>query len=310
MSGASLRGRRVLVTGATGYVGGRLAARLLAEGAEVHLLILPTSDRDRLEPLRGATVHVHDETAESAERIVRAARPEAVLHLAACVRAEHAPADVEPLVRANVLLGAHLLDALARAGGGVFVHTGTFWQRRGGAGYDPVNLYAATKEAFEAILVYYAATAPIRAAVLVLYDVYGPADPRGKILPLLDRAVRTGEALEMTPGEQRINLVHVDDVVEAYLAAWRALDAAPPAPPRTWAVSGGEARPLRDVVSMFERVVGRPVPVRWGAKPYRPREVMTPWRGEPVPGWRPRIALEDGIRAAYGARGNVEGAAT
>lgn len=301
MSG-SLRGRRVLVTGATGYVGGRLAERLLAEGVETHLLVLPTSDRARLAPLGGATVHVHDETAEGAERIIRAARPEAILHIAARVWAEHAPADVEPLIRANVLLGTHLLDALARAGGGVFIQTGTFWQRRGGAGYDPVNLYAATKEAFEAILGYFAATAPIRAAVLVLYDVYGPADPRGKILSLLDRATRTGEALEMTPGEQRIDLVHVNDAVEAYLAAWRALEAAPAGPPRTWAVSGGEARPLREVVETFERAVGRPVPVRWGAKPYRPREVMTPWRGEPVPGWRPRVGLEDGIRAAYGAR--------
>jgi hypothetical protein len=50
------------------------------------------------------------------------------------------------------------------------------------------------------------------------------------------------------------------------------------------------------VVELYARVTGRPIEVVWGGRPYRDREVMVPWTGPRLPGWRPRIALADGLR--------------
>jgi hypothetical protein len=53
---------------------------------------------------------------------------------------------------------------------------------------------------------------------------------------------------------------------------------------------------LREVVQLYCSVTGRDVQVVWGGRPYRDREVMIPWTGDPLPGWRPQIALADGLR--------------
>jgi nucleoside-diphosphate-sugar epimerase len=54
---------------------------------------------------------------------------------------------------------------------------------------------------------------------------------------------------------------------------------------------------LREVVATLEQVAGRSLPIAWGARPYRDREVMEPWTGLPVPGWQPEVTLEAGLRA-------------
>jgi nucleoside-diphosphate-sugar epimerase len=59
---------------------------------------------------------------------------------------------------------------------------------------------------------------------------------------------------------------------------------------------------LREVVLVFEEAAGTKLPIEWGGRPYRSREVMRPWdRGRPVPGWRPRVGLLDGIRRTLAA---------
>lgn len=289
--------KRALVTGATGYIGSRLVARLRAAGWDVHVLVRPGSRRTGPAAANApVSTHRHDSSPAGMERVFARARPDAVFHLASLVMGEHAPADVTPLVSANVLLGARLAEAAVNAGTTVFVNTGTYWQSLDGRGYDPVNLYAATKQAFEDLLVYYAKARGLRTATLVLFDVYGPADPRGKLLGQLEAARRTGRRLDLSPGRQSVDMIHVDDAVEAYLAAASLLAARPSLSGRRWAVSGGRRRPLREIVSLWQKAAG-PAPVRFGGRPYRPREVFKPWNGPRLPGWRPRVTLTAGLAA-------------
>ncbi|HEY6099686.1 MAG TPA: hypothetical protein VIW03_09665, partial [Anaeromyxobacter sp.] len=64
-----------------------------------------------------------------------------------------------------------------------------------------------------------------------------------------------------------------------------------------YAVSSGAPLPLRDLVGLYARVAGKPLPIEWGKRAYRRREVMVPWRrGTPLPGWAPAVSLEEGIR--------------
>ena len=311
-----------LVTGATGFVGAHLCRALLAAGWRVSAILRPTSDPARLpsgvhgEPVGGSTPDL--------VTAVRQTGPTAVFHLASLFLAEHRDTDVESLVAANVLLTTQVLEAMAATGVQVLVNTGTYWQFDPEGGYRPTNLYAATKQAAGAVVDYYVAAHRIRACTLHLFDVYGPEDPRRKLVPRLLGLAARGGRLAMSPGEQLLDLVHIDDVTRAYLHAAQRLaatGAGPEAGPRTgftatppaapdpgqgpgqeqgqehFAVSGGTPLSLRELVATVERVSGRRLDIDWGARPYREREVMVPWAtGTPLPGWSPRIGLEDGLR--------------
>lgn len=288
--------RSALVTGGTGFIGRHLVRRLIGEGWAVHLLARPRrQERCPGEQASGVAIHPFEGTAESVDAAVLSAEPEVVFHVASRVVVNHRPEDVKDLVESNVLLGAMLADSLARRGPIAFVNVGTTWQFRNGPAYDPACLYAATKQAFVDLLSYWTSNRQLKVISLLLYDTYGEVDGRGKIVELLLRAA-SGQALDLSQGEQRLHLVHVDDVVEGLIIAGERARAAEPGSNEVYVLDSEGARTLRDVASVVETMLGRRLPLRWGKRPYRDREVMQPYSsGKRLPGWRPSIPLEEGL---------------
>jgi nucleoside-diphosphate-sugar epimerase len=233
--------------------------------------------------------------------LIRDASPDVVFHLASHFLAQHRPEDVTPLIRSNVLFGAQLLEAMANHGAFRLVNAGTSWQHYESRDYSPVNLYAATKQAFEDILRYYAEGGSLRAVSLNLFDSYGPGDPRPKLFTLLRRVAEQGEVLEMSPGEQLIDLVYIDDIVDCFVRAADRLLAGQVTCHERYAVTSGSPVKLRELVELYARVIGKPLPIAWGGRPYRPREVMVPWHtGMTLPGWQPRVGLAEGLARMEG----------
>jgi len=203
---------------------------------------------------------------------------------------------VEGLVASNILFGTQLLEAMDQSGACCLVNTGTAWQNYENQAYDPVNLYAATKQAFEDIARYYVQARGQRMVTLRLCDTYGPNDPRPKLFALLKRALATGEVLVMSPGEQLIDLVFIDDVVEAFRLAGERLLRDEAAAAEIHAVTSGSPITLKGLVARFAEAVGMPLSVCWGGRPYRPREVMAPPRlFGPLPGWQAKVSLAEGL---------------
>jgi nucleoside-diphosphate-sugar epimerase len=122
-------------------------------------------------------------------------------------------------------------------------------------------------------------------------------------LRLLLDALRTGETLGMSPGGQVIDLVHVDDICRAFSHAGAKLMTRVKPGSSVYAVSGGQRMSVRDVVATLERAAGKTMSVEFGARPYREREVMMPWSGPSLPGWKPKIALLDGFRRLLAEEG-------
>ncbi|HZR13577.1 MAG TPA: NAD(P)-dependent oxidoreductase [Acidimicrobiia bacterium] len=290
--------RAALVTGATGFVGGHLVRRLVRDGWSVHALVRP--------PLSRAPdgVHARELPCDAGELVeyVASVRPTVCFHVATRFQAAHAPADIAPLVASNVTFPAQLAEAAARSGT-PFVNVSSAWQRYEGRDATPTSLYAATKQAFADVLRYYGDVEALRVATLELFDTYGPNDRRPKLVPLLLDAAESGRTLDMSPGEQLIDLVHVDDVVRALLAVADALLAGD-ARGRLFGARADRPVTLRELVDTVSDVTGRRLAVRWGARPYRPREMFTSWPSPPrPPGWEPTVDLRDGLRALAVARG-------
>jgi nucleoside-diphosphate-sugar epimerase len=235
--------------------------------------------------------------------------PDTVFHLASLFLSEHKPTDIERLISSNLLFATQLAEAMVQAGVWQLVNTGTSWQYYDGSAYNPVNLYAATKQAFEAILAYYVETTALRVITLKLYDTYGPGDRRQKLLHLLRRVAERQEPLAMSPGEQLIDLVHIDDVLHAYVIAADLLREGRVTAHDSFAVSSGAPVRLRDLVELYEKLLMRKLPIEWGGRPYRNREVMMPWHtGRVLPGWIPQISFETGLGEFISdASGNTAG---
>ena len=288
-----MRLKRALVTGATGFIGSRLCRKLHETGWTVQFVVRDKS-RNGVAGLPGIAFW-HDGTTEGMARLVADARPDVVFHLASLYLAMHRPGDVETLCRSNILLGTQLLDAMAAHRIPYFINTGTGFQHYRNADYNPLNLYAATKQAFQDMVTYYVEAHALRAVTLQLCDSYGPQDSRPKIWKSLQE---TSGSLAMSPGRQKIDLVHVDDIADAYLVAAKRLMAGKVRGHEIFALSSGNFVTLRQLVALYAAATGKKLSVIWGGRPYRRREIMMPWRkGRRLPGWRPKIGLKNGFRA-------------
>ena len=296
MSAAAATPRRALVTGASGFVGAALTRRLLAEGWDVHLVLRASSSTDGLPPTGpGLHLHRHDGSTAQLIDIMRAAAPDTVFHLASLFLATHQPQDVERLIQANLLFSTQLAEAMAACGVRRLVNTGTSWEHYQDQAYNPVCLYAATKQAFSAILRFYVEVRGLRVVTLTLFDTYGAGDTRPKVLNLLKRIANEGSSLAMSPGEQLVDLVYIDDVLDAFLLAAAQLDTQAGAM-EEYGVSSGQPLPLREIAALYAQVSGKPLDISWGGRPYREREVMVPWHSyRSVPGWQPKVSLAQGL---------------
>lgn len=291
---------RAVITGATGFIGSNLVSALASQGCEVYAITRRTSGWPWAPHSR---IHVirHDPSAPELDKALEVAAGEETVgfHLAGHYVPEHSSRDVTPLIHGNILFGTQLLDALQANGIRHLVTAGTSWEHFRPSSNEPACLYAATKKAFRVLVDYFCAAHALKAVSLMLYDVYGPCDPRPKLIPTLQRSVSNRTPIDLSPGEQAVDLLYIDDAVDAFLhAATRLLcGGGQTGQSEVFALRSGRIITLRELVALFEKVLSHPLSVRWGKRAYRTREVMMPWSGgTPLPGWAPKIALEDGLR--------------
>lgn len=266
--------RRILVTGATGYIGSNLVKALSGQD-EVHVLIREDSTLELLgECIENIKCYRYDGNIEGLDEIFEVARPDIVIHLASKFIVEHSMMDVKNIISSNILLGTQLLECCKRHNIKYFINTGTYWQNYNGDTYNPVNLYAASKQAFEDIIKYYVETSELRVITLRLTDTYGPFDPRGKVLNLIKKLAKSNETLGMSPGMQELGLVYINDVIKAYFKAMNEITLLIPGQIKVYIVRPYSIYSLQEVVHIYEKVINKKLNIQWGKRAYRPREVM------------------------------------
>jgi len=295
--------KKVLITGATGFIGASLVKKLADEGCEVAIIARATSNMGILGGyVERIQQYDYDGSIGSLNIALKTHMPEVVFHLASLFLASHNQKDITSLINSNILFSTHLVDAMVNNGCTKLVNTGTSWQHFDNHDYNPVCLYAATKQAFEMILEYYVNVCDLQVITLKLFDTYGESDPRPKLMALLKKISLSGEALDMSPGEQLIDIVHVDDVLRGFIASADRLLSLQVTGHERFALSSGTPKKLRDLVSEFSEAIDKPIHINWGKRPYRLREVMETWdHGENLPGWQPEIPFSEGVRGFFNA---------
>lgn len=287
-----------IITGATGYIGSHVAKHLLLKGWRISAICRKESSLKNLENLidRIEILQFNGEIELLIDHF-RQFNPDIVLHIAAAVNTNPHSNQISNLIRSNIEFGTLILEAMRQSDCRLIVNTGTNWQNYNSNAYNPVDLYSATKEAFENILKHYVNTFDLRAITLRLYDVYGEDDIRPKLWNTLRKIAGTNATLNLTLGEQLISLVHIDDVVNAYEIAADTLLRNEEIKNEIFGIPAKELRPLKEIVNLFESVIGKPINLNWGGKPYKSNEVMAPYTGyKTLPGWKPEISLINGFK--------------
>ncbi|MBM6886920.1 NAD-dependent epimerase/dehydratase family protein [Pseudoflavonifractor phocaeensis] len=292
---------RILITGVTGYIGSSLARCLLAEGHQVFGLVREPVRRTYLQDLADRlTLLPCDGTGEGLARQMEHCKPELAYHLAAHYTGAHDLENIREMLASNIALGAYLLESLAACGCRNFIYASSIMEHYRGREYCPLNLYAATKRAFCDLLCYYADAGLLHTGVLVLSDTYGPGDQRPKILNLIRRRLGTEEPIDLSDGGQDYAAVYIDDVVSAFVLAGRQLCEGQ-WDNRSFQILPAEIHTLRETVDQLVRISGETLCARWGALPAAGRQIRrVPRLYPPVPGWAPRVTLEEGYRRLLG----------
>lgn len=281
----------ILVTGATGFVGKHLIGQLQKDN-NVHLLVRPESNYMALGIKH---VFIFKDNIEELTTYLNKENIDGIIHLASLYVAEHKSEQIKDLVLSNIYLGTAILEASVKASVKWFLNTGTIWQNFNAPNesdeYNPVNLYAATKQAFITMAKYYTETSNLRFCTLKLCDTYGPNDTRRKILSLFDELAKTGQTLDMSLGEQKLDLLHIDDVVNGFIILANMLNNDSIHLDNEYVLTSGNPMTLREIAALYEKNHHVKLSINWGGRPYRKREVMRPYQGKKLPNWKMTVPL-------------------
>jgi nucleoside-diphosphate-sugar epimerase len=284
-------GKRVLISGGTGFIGSEVVDQLTQLNAQVGVI-------SRSQPNQGAVqwIKAGDSSPFPSDE-TKHFNPEIIIHLATQFAATHTRADINSLVTSNIEFGTQLLESAAQVDA-TFVNVSSSWQHFDGREYSPVSLYAATKQAFLDIAQYYSETG-LDFRNLTIYDTYGPTDQRNKLVSQLLTAAVSGRSIAMGSGEQLINLLAVEDIISALL-----LISTLPAPDESdsldYVVRAPESISIRQIVEVIQQVTGKKIDANWGSRPPRAREMTTDWIfGTMLPGWKQTVPLHEGLQSCW-----------
>jgi UDP-glucose 4-epimerase len=286
---------RALVTGASGFIGGRLCQRLLSDGEEVH----GVSRRRRPQEEYGVRWSQSDlGDADAVAETVGRIQPDVVYHLAGYVSGSRELDAVLPSLRDNLVSAVNVLVAAARVGCSVVLAGSQ--EEPEAATEDPVpaSPYAAAKLGVGSFARMLHALHGLEVVNLRIFMVYGPGQhDRTKLVPYVITSLLRSERPKLSTGTRPVDWVYVDDVVDAFVAApsRKGLAGA------TVDVGSGQLVTIREIVERIVETIGTGVEPEFGALPERPLEIVRAAdveRTKDLLGWRPRTILAEGIRSA------------
>lgn len=292
---------RVLVTGATGFIGARIAERLRGGGHDVALLMRRPGDRDRASAIYPDCTLIRGDLArpDSYRDHLRSFAPDTVVHAA-----WHgvSGADRNDFAQVgNIATAAALAAEAAAAGAKAFVGLGS--QAEYGPHSRmldentetcPTTLYGHSKLTAYRVTQSLCRSTGMRHAWVRIFSTYGPRDNPGWMIPSLIAALQAGQKPPLTAGEQKWGFLFVDDAADAIMAVAQT-DAAE----GVFNLGSSDAPLLRDTITLLRDRVAPGAALGFGEVAYRPDQVMhlqaDIGKLARVTGWFPRVDLKTGL---------------
>ncbi|MGH9941440.1 MAG: GDP-mannose 4,6-dehydratase [Pyrinomonadaceae bacterium] len=302
-----MRGKRILVTGGSGFIGSHLVRRLLAEGAGEVAVVVRYGDVMRNERLRDLWTSVRVVEADVRNRGALAAigrlAPEIVFHLAAYNHVGQSFTQVEECFDVNAKGTANVLDACAGVERFVYVSTSEVYGRQALVPFvetmtpEPVSPYSITKYAGELYCRMKQRIGGEPSVVVVRpFNTFGPYQSAKAVIPELIVNCLRGAPVRTTKGAQTREFNYVSNIVDGMLkAAGHAGEAE-----GALNLAAGEEIAIRDLVRKIAALTGTEANIQIGALPDRPNEIPRMYadstRARALLGWKPEVSFDEGLR--------------
>lgn len=292
-------GKRIIVTGGSGFLGKHLCKALLAEGHEVRNI-------DLRESSEMATQIADIKDLAAMKNLIKDA--DAVFHLAALIEAGESVKFPQKFIDANITGTLNVLEAMRENNVPMFLFSSS------AAVYGeplrvpieeddrtiPINPYGMTKLAMEALVSSYVASYKMTGVALRYFNLYGDHEhhePETHAIPRFIKQIYDGEEVTVYgSGEHQRDFIHVSDVVSAHSHALAYADAHPNKY-HYYNISTEKPTKVIDVIKIIEQAMGKTANVKH--LPDRPGDPLLLFsksnKAREQLGWQPQMTIENGI---------------
>jgi CDP-paratose synthetase len=293
----------ILLTGATGFLGGRLLETLISNGHEVVAIKRSFSDTSRIEKLLNHDrLHVFNIDQVEPKKIFDQYPIDTIIHTATEYGRNETP--VFRILEANLILPLRLAEIGIENGVKCFINTDSYFNKDHHS-YSHLLNYSLSKKS---LLIWLKQLSKrLKIINVVLEHLYGPYDSKSKFVENLIQqiAVKKVERIPLTHGHQKRDFIYLDDVVSAYL---KAIDygRSHEFTFKTLEVGTGQSVQVRDFAETIKAISNSPTVLGYGDMDYRADEIMDSKADISQLhelGWAPTTQMRDGIvkiLAAYG----------
>jgi UDP-glucose 4-epimerase len=307
------QGRRVLVTGADGFIGSHVAESFTRHGFDVHALCLYNSfgshgwlDSCPPDVLKDMTVHLGD-VRDAGRMLDLIAGVDVVVHLAALIAIPYSYQAPSSFVDTNVLGTLNVLEGARRSGATKVILTSTS-EVYGTPHTVPItedhplqaqSPYAASKVGADQLGMSYAASFDLDVAILRPFNTYGPRQSMRAVIPtVLTQLVAGAETIRLGSLSPRRDFTFVSDTVDGFLR----LATTQTSSGIVVQLGTGTSVSIGELVELAKELTGSSAEVLEDAQRVRPERsevqvlLSDPTRAELELGWRPKVTLADGLR--------------
>lgn len=284
-----LKGTRILITGAGGFIGRKLASQLLLMGAEVYGTSRSDRSRDEL-PIAWRQTSFED--FDSVKRIISSIQPSIIFHLSGLVTGANGKENILPAYHSLVTSTVNVLSVAADIGCDRIIIPGSSNEP---IGHDPNSPYSAAKWASSMYGRLYHKLYNLPVVVARTFVGYGPGQPSDKLIPYVISQLSKGVGPKLSSGLWKTDWIYIDDIIDGMIQC----AVVPGIEGSTIDIGTGQLASVRQIVEQIVTLMEPSVLPQFGALPDRHAEhtpvADTQYTWEKLR-WRAAVSLEEGLR--------------
>lgn len=285
--------KKILITGASGFIGTHLTKRFTNNGIKVHAISRKKRNDDK-----GMIKWWQNDLLDfvSTRELLKTIKPDIIFHLSALAVGDRSLSLVIPTYESNLTTTINLLTAATEVECQRIILSGSLEE----PDIDteeiiPSSPYAASKWACSAYgrMFYKLYNTPV--VILRIFMVYGPNQPKKKLIPYVIESLLNGMHPKISSGTRKLDWIYIDDVIDGILFSSLAQNIEG----RTIDIGTGVLTTIRAVVKKLVKFINPEVKPLFGSIPDRPMEQIRAAdvsKTKEIIGWEPKIKLDEGLK--------------